>query len=149
MRCINFAELKNADLIKTRTTVQPYTSRHAYTSYFQRLGQSAPTTDRPGSSRQPTETDEHERMLTTRLSFNGDTNTTQAQITVPGPPAPLAPPPPPLCLKINSELESHPCFPPQRFATGSSRGPLLGPYILHKIGCTTLNPFGMTLSANG
>ncbi|GER47289.1 cell division control protein 42 homolog, partial [Striga asiatica] len=63
MRCINFAELKNADLIKTRTTVQPYTSRHAYKTYFTRLGQSAPTTDQPGSSRQPTETDEHERML--------------------------------------------------------------------------------------
>ncbi|GER36609.1 dynamin related protein [Striga asiatica] len=63
MRCINFAELKNADLIKTRTTAQPYMSRQAFTSYFQRLGQSVPTTDRPGSSRQPTDTDEHERML--------------------------------------------------------------------------------------
>ncbi|GER57652.1 metal-dependent phosphohydrolase, partial [Striga asiatica] len=39
MRSLNYNELKQADLIRNRTTVKPYTKRTAYDTYFKKLQQ--------------------------------------------------------------------------------------------------------------
>ncbi|GER39579.1 transcriptional regulator [Striga asiatica] len=62
MRCLNYNELKQADLIRNRTIAKEYTKRTAYDTYFKKLQQGQPNSDPAGSSRQPTEGDEHEQM---------------------------------------------------------------------------------------
>ncbi|GER26955.1 30S ribosomal protein S7 [Striga asiatica] len=62
MRCTNYNELKQADLIKDRTTAKEYTKRNAYDTYFKKLQQNQPNSDQAGSSRPPTAGDEHAQM---------------------------------------------------------------------------------------
>ncbi|GER32673.1 hypothetical protein STAS_08755 [Striga asiatica] len=62
MRCINYNELKQAYLIKDRTTAKEYTKRNAYDTYFKKLQQNQPNSDQAESSRPPTAGDEHAQM---------------------------------------------------------------------------------------
>ncbi|GER43440.1 senescence-associated protein [Striga asiatica] len=62
MRCINYNELKQADLIKDRTTAKEYMKRNAYDTYFKKLQQNQPNSDQAGSSRPSTAGDENEQM---------------------------------------------------------------------------------------
>ncbi|GER43852.1 accelerated cell death 2 [Striga asiatica] len=62
MRCLNYNELKKADLIQNRTTAKEYTQCTAYDTYFKKLQEGQPNFDPVGSSRQLTAGDEHEQM---------------------------------------------------------------------------------------
>ncbi|GER51088.1 AraC family transcriptional regulator [Striga asiatica] len=48
MRCLNYNELKQADLVRNRTTAKEYTQRTAYDTYFKKLQQGPPNSDPAG-----------------------------------------------------------------------------------------------------